>query len=161
MEISIIVSFLSESLFIIVVFCIFMLLALKQGRQTVTNIILGLYLALLLAIEFPYYDILLSNVTSVKIESALMIMIFLIFAVMTTLLFAKILPKEYDEGILEGFWRKFALAIAGTILIMVYSYHVLPVTELITPGSPISLLFESPKSFFYWLVAPIIILYFA
>lgn len=160
MDTAIILSFLHESLFMIVVFGIFMFLALRKGRQTVTNVILGLYLALLISIQFPYYDAILGSASTAKSESVLMLIVFAIFTFIATLLFSRILPREYDEGSFEGFWKKVLLTTAGTVLVMAYSYHALPVTELITPGSPINYLFASSQSFFYWLIAPIIILYF-
>ena len=46
-----------------------------------------------------------------------------------------------------------ALAVSATALVMAFSYHALPVTELITPGSPIAYLFGSESSFFWWLLA--------
>ena len=154
-----ILGFLQESLFMIIVFGIFLFLALKKGRQMVTNVILGLYLALLISIEFPYYDAILGSTSSAKSESMLMLVVFTVFTFFATLLFIRILPREYDETAFEGFWKKFLLASAGTVLVMAYSYHALPVTELITPGSPINYLFASSQSFFYWLIAPIIVLY--
>lgn len=154
-----ILGFLNESLFMIIVFGVFIFLAIKKGRQTVTNVILGLYLALLISIEFPYYDAILGSASSPKSESILMLVVFIVFTALATLLFARILPREYDETSLEGFWKKFLLASAGTVLVMAYSYHALPVTELITPGSPINYLFASSQSFFYWLIAPIVVLY--
>ena len=159
MDTAIILSFLHESLYMIIVFAVFMLLAMKKGRQTVTNVILGLYMALLISLQFPYYDAILGNTSSAKSESILMLIVFAVFAFAGTMLFARILPREYDETSFEGFGRKFLLATAGTVLVMAYSYHALPVTELITPGSPINYLFASSQSFFYWMIAPIIILY--
>ncbi len=159
MDTSVILSFLHESLYMIIVFGIFLFLALRKGRQTVTNVILGLYMALLLSLQFPYYDALLSNVSNAKSESLIMLVVFTVFAFLATLLFIRILPREYDETIFEGFGRKILLALAGTVLVMAYSYHALPVTELITPGSPINYLFASSQSFFYWLTVPIIVLY--
>lgn len=156
-----ILSFLQESLYMIIVLGVFMFLALKKGRQTVTNLILGLYMALLISLEFPYYDAILGSASTAKSESILMLIVFAVFALLGTLLFARILPREYDESSFEGFWKKFLLASAGTVLVMAYSYHALPVTELITPGSPINYLFASSQSFFYWLIAPIVILYIA
>ncbi len=159
MDTATILGFLQESLFMIIVLCIFLFLALRKGRQTVTNIILGLYLALLISLEFPYYDAILGSASSAKSESILMLIVFGGFTFAATLLFTRILPREYDETSFEGFGGKFLLALAGTVLVMAYSYHALPVTELITPGSPINYLFASSQSFFYWLIAPIIILY--
>ncbi|MFT7507390.1 MAG: hypothetical protein ACI92I_000540 [Acidimicrobiales bacterium] len=160
MDTSAILGFLNESLFMIIVFGIFLFLALRKGKQTVTNVILGLYLALLISIEFPYYDSILGSASNPKSESILMLIVFSAFAFLATLLYVRILPREYSETSFEGFWKKFLLATAGTVLVMAYSYHALPVTELITPGSPINYLFASSQSFFYWLIAPIIILYF-
>jgi hypothetical protein len=159
MDTASILGFLQESLFMIIVFGIFMFFALQKGRQSVTNIILGLYLALLISIEFPYYDTLLGSASSAKSESVFMLVVFAGFTFLATVLFQRILPREYDETSFEGFGKKILLATAGTVLVMAYSYHALPVTELITPGSPINYLFASSQSFFYWLIAPIVILY--
>lgn len=159
MDTTAILGFLNESLFMIIVFGLFITIALKKGRQTVTNVILGLYLALLISIEFPYYDALLGSASSPKSESILMLIVFTVFTVLATLLFVRILPREYSETSFEGFGKKILLASAGTVLVMAYSYHALPVTELITPGSPINYLFASSQSFFYWMIAPMVILY--
>lgn len=158
MDTGALISILQESLYLIIVFLVFLFIALKQGRQLVTNLILGLYLALLISIEFPYYDAFFQS-SSPEAESVVRLVIFGVFAILSTWLYTRILPREYDEGTFEGFGRKFLLAAAGTILVMVYSYHVLPVTEFIEPGSPINFLFGSEQSFFWWLMAPIIILF--
>lgn len=158
MDTGVIISFLQESLYLIVVFGIFMFFAMKKGRQTVTNMILGLYLALLISIEFPFYDSLLSG-SSAGAESVVKLIVFAVFAFISTWLYTRILPREYSEKPFEAFWKKFLLAAAGTILVMIYSYHVLPITEFITPGSPINYLFGSEQSFFWWLMAPIAILF--
>lgn len=159
MDTSAILGFLHESIYMIVVFAVFLFFAFKKGRQTVTNIILGLYLALLISIQFPFYGAILGGASDAKTESILMLVVFAGFTLAGTLLFHRILPREYDERTFEGFKQKLLLAAAGTVLVMAFSYHALPVTDLITPGSPIQSLFGSEDSFFYWLVVPIIILY--
>ena len=153
------ISLVKESVYLIAVFGVFLFFALHQGRQTVTNIILGLYLALLITVEFPFYDKILQSAGS-GTESVVKLIIFALFAALSTWLYTRILPREYDEKTFEGFGRKLLLAAAGTILVMIYSYHVLPVTDFITPGSPINFLFGSEQSFFWWLMAPIAILFF-
>lgn len=159
MDTATLIGFLQESAYMIAVFTIFLFFALRKGRQTVTNIILGLYLALLISIQFPFYDAILGSASSPKSESVLMLVVFAVFTFAATVLFHRILPREYDETSFEGFGRKLLLAIGGTVLVMAYSYHALPVTEIITPGSPIQNLFGSADSFFYWMIAPIVILY--
>jgi len=159
MDTASVISFLQESIYMIAVFGVFLFFALKKGRQTVTNIILGLYLALLISIEFPYYDAILGSASNAKSESVLILIVFAAFTFAATMLFHRILPREYDESTFEGFGRKLLLAAGGTVLVMAFSYHALPVTDVITPGSPIHYLFGSESSFFYWLIAPILILY--
>jgi len=159
MDTAAIISVLQESIFMIVVFVIFLIYTLKHGRQSITNLILGLYFALLISIQFPYYESLLGATSSPKAEAILLIVVFSAFTIISAMLFGRLMPREYDEGSFEGFWRKMLLAAAATAMVMSFSYHVLPVTELITPGSPIQYLFGSAQSFFWWLFAPILILF--
>jgi glucose-6-phosphate-specific signal transduction histidine kinase len=153
------ISVLQESLFMVVVFLGFLMYAMSSGRQAVTNLILGLYFALLISIEFPYYTVLIGGTSSVKTESIVMLIVFAVFTLGATILFARLMPREYAEKKFEGFWKKLLLASAATVLVMSFSYHALPVTEIINPGGPIQYLFASSQSFFYWLIAPIIVLY--
>lgn len=159
MDVSGLVSVLQESLFMVVVFVGFLTYAVTSGRQSITNLILGLYFALLISIEFPYYDTLLGGTSSVKTESIVMLIVFMVFTLGATILFARLMPREYAEKKFEGFWKKILLASAATVLVMSFSYHALPVTEIITPGGPIQYLFASSQSFFYWLIVPIVVLF--
>ncbi|MFM2357342.1 MAG: hypothetical protein RJA61_79 [Candidatus Parcubacteria bacterium] len=159
METASIIAIFKESIFMVVVFVGFLLYTIAVGRQSITNLILGLYFALLISVEFPYYDVLFSGTESKKVESVAMLVLFSILTVVFTILFARLMPREYLEGKFEDFWKKVLLACAGTALVMAFSYHALPVTEIITPGSPIAYLFGSESSFFWWLVAPIIVLF--
>lgn len=159
MDVSVILSLLQESLFMVLVFLSFFIYAVSVGRQSITNVILGLYLALLISIEFPYYTFILSIAGNKKIESLVMLMVFALFALCATILFARLMPREYQEGKFEDFWKKILLACGATVLVMTFSYHALPVTEIITPGSPIQYLFASKSSFFWWLIAPLVILF--
>lgn len=159
MDVTGLLSVLQESLFMVLVFVGFLIYTVISGRQSITNVILGLYFALLISIEFPYYDALLGSTGDGKAKSIGMIIVFALFAICATILFARLMPREYSEKKFEGFWRKILLAAAATVLVMSFSYHALPVTDLITPGSPIQYLFGSEQSFFYWLLAPILILF--
>jgi hypothetical protein len=154
-----IIAILQESIFMVVVFVSFLVYSIAVGRQSITNLILGLYFALLISVEFPYYDKLFSGTESEKVESVAMLLIFGVLTLLFTILFARLMPREYLEGKFEDFWKKVLLASAATALVMAFSYHALPVTEIITPGSPIAYLFGSESSFFWWLVAPIVVLF--
>jgi hypothetical protein len=148
-----------EYLFLILVFVCFLIYAITAGRQSITNIILGLYFALLISIEFPFYSVILGSTSNQQTESVLMLIVFGIFTIGATILFARLMPREYSEKKFEGFWKKILLALGASVLVMAFSYHALPVTDLITPGTPVQYLFGSEGSFFYWLLLPIIILF--
>ena len=95
-----------EYLFLILVFVCFLVYAVSAGRQSITNIILGLYFALLISIEFPFYDVILGTTSNEKTESILMLIVFGAFTIGATVLFARLMPREYSEGKFEGFWKK-------------------------------------------------------
>lgn len=43
---------------------------------------------------------------------------------------------------------------------MIFSFHALPVTDIITPGTHIQSLFAPAENFFRWLILPLISLFF-
>ena len=153
------ISLLKESAFVLGVFGFLLVYAFLRGRQAITNLILGLYLALLITLKFPYFDAILKNVADARSKSMVMIGIFAVFTILATLLFSRLMPREYAEGKFEATGKKLAFALAGTILVMAYSYHALPVTEFIDPGSPIQSIFAPEKGFFLWLLVPLAILF--
>lgn len=156
-----VLDLLKEFVFVIVVFGGFFLLTLIRGRQFVVNCIVGLYFAFFLSLQFPYYDAILSGIDSTRAQSMTLIILFLLFTALSTWLFARLMPREWKEKPFEGFILKFLLALGATVLVLVYSYQVLPVTEFINPGTPLQQLFGNSEYFFWWLVAPLVILFFA
>lgn len=156
-----IVATVQESLYLIVTFSAFLFYAMIKGRQALINLILGLYFALLISLEFPFYDTLTGGAGGdAKTESIIMIIVFALFTTAGTFFFSKMMSSGYDETAFEGFWKKVLFALMATILVMAYSFHALPVTDLITPGTPIQSLFASADNFFYWLLLPLLGLYF-
>lgn len=153
-------TFLHESLFFIIVFSAFLGYAMVRSTQSLVNLTLGLYFALLVSLVFPYYDQLVASAGgNVRTESIIMIALFAVFTVLSTLLFAHLLPTDSGEPAFSNFTNKLFFAIGATILFMVYSYHVLPVTELIEPGTPIHYLFGPEQNFFWWLLIPLVLLF--
>jgi hypothetical protein len=154
-----ILHFLSESAYLLIVFSFFLILAVVKGRQLIINLICGLYLALLLSSQFPYYDKLLGDLGQASVVAGAKLGIFLLTTILATWLFSRLMPREYQEKKIESFGKKILLSIAATILVMSFSFNVLPVTEFLVPGTPIQSLFAPQEYFFWWLVAPLIILF--
>lgn len=157
METQALVSLLQESLFMILVFAAFLIFAMIRGRQALVNVILALYFAFLISLKFPYYDQILSGEKS---DATIIIVIFAILTILSTAFFGKLMITDPEEPAFENFNRKVILSVFGSILIMLYSFHVLPVTDIITPGTPIQSLFAPEQHFFWWLLAPLAVIYF-
>ncbi len=148
-----------ESLYLILVFGGFLFIAFVKGRYAIVNIIFALYLALLVTLKFPYFDFFL-NAGNPKSNAVVMIVIFTVFTIVGIFLFRRHIPGDDYEYAFQNIWIKIILALLATTLVMAYSYQALPVTELITPGSPIQDLFGQEDLFFWWLVFPLIALFF-
>ncbi len=158
MDSTVIIHFLSESAYLLVVLFVFIAISIFRGRQALINHICGLYLALLLTIQFPYYELLFKELNHSSTIAIAKLILFLIVTILCTLLFKRIMPDEYREGKFESIGKKVALAIGATILVMSFSFNILPVTELLAPGTPVQSLFAPKEYFFWWLLAPLIIL---
>lgn len=160
MDTGFIVDFIYETSYFLAVFGVFFVLAIMRGRQAVINTIFSLYLALLVSLVFPYYDTLLGSLSTSTSQSAGKLVLFVIFTILAGLLFKRIMPDEFREQKFESFGKKVLLAAAATILVMIFSFQILPVTEFLTPGTPLQSLFAPPEYFFWWLLAPLVIVFF-
>tara|TARA_B100002051_G_scaffold276628_2_gene326302 strand:- start:27785 stop:28270 length:486 start_codon:yes stop_codon:yes gene_type:complete len=154
-----ILDFLIEIAYLLLVFGVTLAIAIFKGRQAVINIICGLYLALLISIEFPYYDKVFGTLADSGQVAMAKMAFFIFIAFFATKLFSRIMPDEFSENKFESFGKKSLLALGVTVLVMTFSFHVLPVTEFLSPGTPIQSLFAPAEYFFWWLLAPLVLLY--
>jgi hypothetical protein len=159
MDTAFLLNFLSEIAYFLIVLGVLFGVALFKGRQAIINIIVALYLALLISVEFPFYEELLGSLATTESIAVAKLIIFLVFTVVATILCFRIMPSEFRESRFESFGKKLFLTLSATILIMVFSFHVLPVTEFLTPGTPIQSLFAPAEYFFFWLLLPLILLF--
>lgn len=159
MDTTFLLNFLSETTYLLIVFAIMFFIAVFKGRQAVMNLVVGLYLALLISLEFPYYDALLGKLPSPEQAAFAQLALFILFTIAGTWLCFRIMPDEFREKKIETLGKKWLLAAAATVLVMIYSFHVLPVTEFMTPGTPIQSLFAPAEYFFWWLIVPFVVLF--
>ncbi len=159
MDTTFVLNFLSEIAYLLIVFGCMLLFSIFKGRQAIINIIIGLYLALLISLEFPYYDHMLGGLTDPQMIAGAKLAFFAAIAGLTTFLCFRIMPDEFREKKIESLGKKMVHAASATILIMIFSFQVLPVTEFMTPGTPLQLLFAPSEYFFWWLLLPLGILF--
>lgn len=151
-------NFLSEIAYLLAVLAVVFIFTMAKGRQAVINLIFGLYLALLISIEFPYYTKLFGSLSTEALSFA-KLALFAVFTVLATILCGRVMPDAFRENRFESFGKKLILALSATVLIMVFSFQVLPVTDFLTPGTPIQSLFAPEAYFFWWLLLPLVILF--
>lgn len=157
MDLQTITASLLEAIVPIVVFLSLLLFTMVRGRRALTSLILGLYFALLMSLTFPYYETIFSLVADEFIpDTILSVLIFAGFTTGGSLLFDRILFHRPDETAFQAMNKKVVLALLGTILVMAFSYHVLPITSLVESASPVNTLFAPHEYFFWWLIIPII-----
>ena len=153
-----ILDFIYEAAYLLGVFGFFIFIAVWKGRQAIINLILGLYLALLITLEFPNYELIFGNLDSTT-DAAAKLGFFGIITLLTTALFWRVMPEAFRENKFESFGRKLLLAVAATVLMMIFSFHVLPVTDFLSPGTPVQSLFAPEQYFFWWLLFPLLVLF--
>lgn len=159
MDLGYVLNFIYETAYFLGVFTLFLLFAIFKGRQALMNVIIGLYLALLISLEFPGYDRIFASLESSQSIAAAKLGFFAFITLFTTLLAYRIMPDEFRENRFESMGKKVLLALGATILIMAFSFQVLPVTEFLTPGTPLQSLFAPEVYYFWWLLVPLVILY--
>ena len=154
-----VLNFIYEIAYFLGVFGIFIFLAIFKGRQAIINLIVGLYLALLISIEFPGYDKIFGNIEGTSSIAGAKLAFFALITALTTALCYRIMPDEFQENRFESIGKKILLTFGATALVMIFSFHVLPVSEFMIPGTPLQSLFGPEVYFFWWLLVPLVILY--
>lgn len=146
-----------EFLVPIVIFGALLTYVIIRGRRALTALILGLYLALLISLKFPYYENLYAALGQEgEVGPVLTILIFVLFTSIGAVLFERLLYADDREGAFESIVRKIILAALGAIIIIAYSYHVLPVTRFVDPGSATGAFFAPPEYFFWLMLIPLV-----
>ena len=157
MDITSLTAFVQEFMYALLVAGFFLWFVIYRGRQSTINLIFGLYLGLLFTQNLPFR----TDVSTDPVVSALItIGIFIGITVAATIVIGNLMPEPYREKKLESFGKKLFLAVAATVLVLLFSFQVLPIAELVPVTSPFSSLFNTPEYFFLWLLAPFALLYF-
>lgn len=159
MDFSAIVSMLHGWLFLLAAFAFTLGIAMFKGRQALINLMAGSYFGLLLYQQFPYLDILREQAYGQRGQAIVEIFSFLVFALLSTWLFARLMPREFWENTFESLGRKILLAAAATVLIFTLAAYFLPVGELVSIGTPLPEAVLSDRFAFLWLLLPLVILF--
>lgn len=160
MDFGYILDFVYEFAYFLGVFAFFFVFSTFKGRQATINVIMGLYLALLITVQFPNYENIFGSLENVHTMAFAKLALFAFITLCATALMYRIMPDEFREERFESLGKKFLLALGATVLVMAFSFQVLPISEFLADGTPIQSLFGPEIYFFWWLLVPLVILYF-
>jgi hypothetical protein len=139
----------SDVLIIVVIAIALTAYGLMWGKQKIIALILSLYIGAFIFSFIPF------NITGTLAQVAA-------FAAITgimTFLIERMIIADFSFSKIRKFIEAGFLGIAGTMLLMLLSYHLIEIGSLYNFGSGIDILF-SAKYLFWWLVAPLVILFF-
>lgn len=152
---AVLLGLIKELMALLLVFGALFAYGIVRGQRPLLSLLLGLYIALLISVEFPYYEKAF-EIFSFTTPTVVRMLLFAVFTGFSSFLFERLLSRLLDETAIEGIGKKAILSLLATTLVMAYSYHVLPITDLIDPGAKIGALFASQQYFFWWLLLPLV-----
>ncbi|MCB9819062.1 hypothetical protein H6788_02670 [Candidatus Nomurabacteria bacterium] len=159
MEFADVLSFVQGWILLLASFGIALGIAMFKGRQGLINVMMGMYFGLFLHSFFPFTNTLIEKAGSDKSEAMMSVAIFVTLSILGTILFSRLMPREYLEGTFESLGKKIFLAVAAMVLVMTLCLHYLPVGEIINIGTPIPEFLLTEKLGFLWLVIPLAVMF--
>ncbi len=130
---------------------------LSVGRSKLLALIFSLYVSGFLFENFYYLDRLVIAKNPME-EFLFRGFIFFILVVLTTILFSRVLISGYDSGP-KNWLKSFLLSFIASGLLFSYLFHVFPGKEIFTFSPLVQFLFASNAAFFWWLFAPLFVLF--
>lgn len=141
----------------LVLFTLFLAVALLRGRQTVANILIAVILAWPLWLTTTQFAT--KQAWSSSVGGAALIYIGCLIAM--SVLAWRIMPDEFNEKTLESISKKIVIALGATVGVLLISVHVLAVGTLIPGGTAIIPLFTPEHLTLWWLLFVYASLYIA
>lgn len=155
-----ILSFIQGWILLLSSFTSALMYSIVRGRQSLINLMIGLYFGLFLYQLFPFTGTLVEMAGSQKSEAIMSVGVFLALSVLSTILFTRLMPSEYLEGKFESMGKKIMLSAAAMILVMSLMIHYLPVNEIFNTGSPLPESLQTEELAFLWMLVPLGAMFF-
>jgi hypothetical protein len=157
---SVIGAFSIDAAVILSVVILFGWIALHYGKSRSIAVILALYIALLGYLNFPYSEQFFAFGETALHTLAIQAGLFIGMAIIAFVSIINVVVSESASGVVGKWIETLLLSLSTAALLIAFSYHVLPISEIYDFGSPIDQLFEVSSLFFWWLVGPLVILFF-
>lgn len=157
-------AFTADVVAIIGVFLVLIFFTFQFGKSRMVAFILALYISLLLFLNFQYFeyfDILTNFIENETTQITVTnILVFLITLFIVYKIIGRAIATDSPQDLLHKWFEVLIMAVVGTTLIIAFIYHALPISSFHEFGPEIDRLFASPELFFWWLVIPLVALFF-
>lgn len=130
---------------------------ISAGRAKLISFMLSVYIGGFLFENFSYLnEIIKSGSIAEKFFSKVFIFFLLVLAL--NILFSKIITSGADD---KKWWHAFIISFFTSGLLFSYIFHIFPGKNIFTFSPLIQNLFASNSAFFWWLILPLVALFFA
>lgn len=148
---TILVHFATDFFAFLVVAAVVAAFAFYFGRDRIVPLIAALYASIPLYLYFPYD-------TSAFGGAIITLALWLGFVLLGLVAFSGLGAFVASGSV--GIIKMLVLSAATAGLVLAIAIHILPVASLYTFSAPTLALFDSAEAFFFWLLAPIIGIFF-
>jgi len=148
-------TFSLDLVVIAITLLILFVFSMHFGKRAIVALIFSFYIGLLTYLHFPYTERFLfftETETQLFFSNAI---VFITFVIVSYILLERVVYSDFPEKTYRRLIEAGLLSAAATLLLLAFSYQILPVTTLYNFGEPVDALFESSAFFFLWLVIPL------
>ena len=145
-----VINFSTDFFAFIIVAAVVAVFAFYTGRSRIVSLLAGIYAAIPLYVAFPYTDILTTPLMH--------ILLFAVLVAAGMIAFSGLSAFVAEGGV--GFFNIAILSGVTAGVLIAVSIHILPVEQIYSISAPTKALFASSESFFLWLLAPLVTIYF-
>lgn len=133
--------------------------SLRYGKDRIIALILALYLGLLAFLYFPYGEQVVGAVPIGGSDVLPQTLLFMVFVLVAYIAVYRSIMAEFPRGSVR-YVQAGVLALAAAALLLAFSYIILPLASAYELDIPVEGLFENKDYFFWWLVAPLLAIFF-
>lgn len=141
------------------IFAVVLFLSLRQGKSYLASGIISLYLASFIYEFLPFTKTLVSSIQGSSNIFWIHTAAFLIFFVPIYFVISKVILSDFGRGS-KKFARALLLSAAFVGLLISIFYHIIPLESVYNFSTTIDKLFISDMAFNFWLIAPLLLLFF-
>jgi len=155
------VTSLSLDFFLLIAFFIvFTAYTFYFGKGRAATFIISLYVSTFLYLFFPYFEKLKGLVETESGTIGIELSLFIAFLIITNIIIGRLIGGVFSVSTLYSWFEGILLSISGTVLVLIFSYHIIPITQIYDFSPYLDALFEPAEYLFFWLSAPLLALIF-